>query len=70
MAAIAFDAGGGLGAAWLASTAGGGWVFRMDPMMKKRVPIPTAEMNNESLRPRNSTPKKMKMLVATNLTTP
>ena len=32
--------------------------------------MPIAEMNNESLRPRVSTPKKIKMAVARTLTTP
>lgn len=39
-------------------------------MMKKRVPMPMAEMKREALRPKVSTPKKMKMAVATTLTIP
>ena len=40
------------------------------PMMKKRVLIPTDEMNKDILRPRLSTMKKTKIAVATTLTIP
>lgn len=70
MAAIALDAGGGLGDATAELVAGGGWVLRMAPMMKNRQPIPMEEMKRARLRPSVSTPKKMKMAVATTLTTP
>ena len=49
---------------------GGGWVFSRAPMMKKRVPIPIAEINKDSLRPRLSTKKKTKIEVAMTLTMP
>ena len=68
--AMALLAGGGLGAAWVGLVAGGGWVLRMAPMMKKRVPMPKAEMKRDRFRPRVSTPKKMKIVVATTLTMP
>ncbi|KAG5642799.1 hypothetical protein DXG03_002104 [Asterophora parasitica] len=59
---MAFDAGGGTGGGWPAMTLGGGCVLRIAPIMKKREPIPIAEMNKESLRPRVSTPKRMNMV--------
>ena len=64
IAAIACDAGGGDGAATFAFGEGGGWVFKIAPIMKKRVPIPIAEMNRETFRPKVSTPKKIKRVVA------
>ena len=70
MAAMAFEAGGGEGITVLLVAAGGGWVLRMEPMMKNRDPMPIAEMSNERFLPKVSTPKKMKMDVATTLTTP
>lgn len=45
--------------------AGGGCVLITAPMMKNMMPIPMAEMNNDHLRPRVSTPKNMKIAVAT-----
>lgn len=48
----------------------GGCVLRSAPTMKNKVPIPIAEMNNESLRPSVSAKKKTKMAVATTLTIP
>ena len=68
--AIACAAGEGAGAATFASVEGGGCVFKIAPMIKNSEPIPMAEMKSESLRPRVSTPKKMKMAVATTLTIP
>jgi len=64
MPAMACDAGGGFGAAF------GGCVLRIAPMIKNRVPIPIAEMKNDNFLPNDSTPKKMKIAVATTLTTP
>ena len=40
------------------------------PMMKNRIPIPIAEINNESLRPKDSTAKKTKKAVAMTFMTP
>jgi hypothetical protein len=68
--AMALLAGGVLAAAWVALVAGGGWVFKMAPMMKKREPMPRAEMKRDHFRPRVSTPKKMNIVVATTLTMP
>lgn len=68
IAAIALEASGGSAPA--GRDVGGGWVLRMAPMMKKRVPMPKAEMAKESLRPMVSTRKKTKAAVATTLTTP
>lgn len=48
----------------------GGCVLRSAPTMKNKVPIPIAEMNKDSLRPRVSTKKKTKIEVATTLTMP
>lgn len=67
---MAFEAAGGSATRVLASVAGGGWVLRIAPMMKKQVPIPMALMNSEAFRPSHSTPKKMKSEVATTFTTP
>lgn len=63
MAAIPFDAGGGLMVV-PGTSLGGGWVLRIAPMMKSRVPMPIAEMKRDSLRPRLSAAKKMKQAVA------
>ena len=68
--AIACDAGGGEGAATFAFGEGGGWVFKIAPIIKKRVPIPIAEINRETFRPKVSTPKKIKRAVATTFATP
>lgn len=38
--------------------------MRIAPIQKNRVPIPIAEINNDSLRPNDSTKKKMKRVVA------
>lgn len=65
--AIAFDAGGG---APSEARAGGGWVLRMAPIMKNKLPMPIAETNKETLRPSVSTPKKIEMVVAVTFTTP
>jgi len=67
---MALEAGGGEGIMVLLFVAGGGWVFRMEPMMKNRDPIPMAEINKDFFLPKLSTPKKMKIAVATTLTTP
>ena len=65
MAAIVFDAGEGE-----VAFDSGEWVFKMAPMIYRAVPIPIAEMKNESFRPKVSTPKNKKSAVAINLTTP
>lgn len=84
IAAIPFDAGGGL-----VALAGGGWVFSKAPTMKKRVPenirrqlvswqayhkldlpIPSALINKLSFLPNVSTKKKTNIAVATTFTTP
>ena len=65
IAAIALLAGGGSEA-----LGSGGNDLRRAPIMKNKVPIPIAEMNNESLRPKDSTAKKMKKTVAMIFTTP
>lgn len=70
MAAMAWEAGGGGGGIAPGTTGGGGCVFRIAPMMKKRVPIPIAEMKSDSFLPRVSTPKKMKVAVATSFMIP
>ena len=69
IAAIALDAGGGDESAGFGLT-GGGWVFRIAPIIKNRVPIPIADMKSETFRPKVSTPKKIKSEVATTLTMP
>jgi hypothetical protein len=45
--------------------AGGGNSLSSAPMMKKKVPMPMAEMKSESFRPRESTKRRTKMEVAT-----
>lgn len=62
--AIACDAGGGL-TVCPGIGVGGGCVFRIAPMIKNNVPMPIAEINSESLRPSDSTKKKMNMAVET-----
>jgi len=37
---------------------GGGCILRIEQMMKNNVPIPIAEMNSDSFRPRVSTKKE------------
>ena len=63
IAAIACDAGDGL-TACPGTGVGGGWVLRIEPMMKNNIPIPIAEMNSDNFRPRVSTKKKTKIAVA------
>ena len=50
--AISCEAGGGDGAATFTFGEGGGWVFKMTPIIKNRVPIPFEEMNRETFRPK------------------
>ena len=66
IAAIALLAGGGCAP----TVVGGGNVFSSAPIMKNSVPIPTAEMKSESLRPSVSTRKNTKIVVATSFTIP
>lgn len=68
--AMAWAAGEGAGGATFGSVDGGGCVFKIAPMIKKSDPIPIADIKSESLRPRVSTPKNMKMAVATTLMIP
>ena len=58
------------GAAFAGRDAGGGWVFRIAPMMKNSVPMPNAEIIRDSLRPSVSTKKKTNIAVATTFTIP
>lgn len=67
---MALDAGEGLGGATFAFGAGGGCVLRTAPMMKKKIPIPIAEIKRDFLRPSVSTPIKMKVIVEASFITP
>ena len=67
IAAIALLAGGGSAPS---TRFDGGNDLSSAPMMKKSVPMPSAEMSSESLRPSVSTKPKTKMEVATSFTTP
>jgi hypothetical protein len=66
MAAMPFDAGGGLMVVPGASL-GGGWVLRIALRMKNVVPMPIAETKRDSLRPRLSAAKKTKKAVTITL---
>ena len=66
IAAMAFDAGGGLPT----RVCGGGNSLSSAPTMKNSVPMPIAEINSEYLRPSDSTRKNTKIVVATNFTIP
>jgi hypothetical protein len=70
IAAMALEEGGGGGAAWPGKVATTGCVLRMAPMMKNVMPMPSAEMRSEGLRPRLSTPKSTKVVVAITLMMP
>ncbi len=60
MAAIALLAGGG---GRLSAGFGGGNSLRRAPMMKKKMPMPMAEIKSESLRPSESTRKNTRKAV-------
>ena len=66
---MAFDAAGGL-LITPEREAGGGWVLRIAPTTKKRLPIPIAEINKHALRPKESTAKMTNTEVAITLRTP
>jgi hypothetical protein len=70
MAAIPFEDGAGGGADWPGGGVTTGCVFKIAPMMKNVIPIPMADMNNEALRPRLSTKKNTKSVVAKTFTIP
>lgn len=70
IAAMALEEAGGGGAAWPGKTATTGCVLRMAPMMKNVMPMPSAEMRSEGLRPKLSTAKRTKSVVASTLTMP
>lgn len=60
----------GGGAGWPGKGVTTGCVLRMAPMMKKVTPMPSAEMSRDGLRPRLSTMKNTKIMVAITLTIP
>ena len=70
IAAIALDDGGGGGEAWPGVGVTTGCVLRIAPMIKNVMPIPSAEMTSDGLRPALSAMSDTKITVATTLTMP